>query len=759
MDFKNGRKTIANVKKAIITRFPKNLATPSVPPSMPEKVQLTFDEIVSEVTHRLLSAQKLEEKEFYREVVKIIENNLNCETGTVFLLERGELNRKHASKSLELALSSETFVLGTGLAGRAIFRSAKTGRLEGKVINVDKADQSKLALKKYVMAYRRYLDSRQVRHVLCVPINGADKPIGVLRAMNKFSEDNCTIREEGFDNQDVALLSIIANLVAIAVEARRNRTRLEELEKISNLISRLTLPTGFNQAVADALALLLQSEECFIYLVDRRDENLNLVATTFRIPPASLLDQPRKLSDKGENGLIEEVVLSGEIISLNRKLPLYHKLSKFDQELFKLRTFHSMLLVPLKSFDETVCGVIQFLNKEQPDITEYNSFSQEDQEIAKTIAALLGNIWQRERHFHAKKLLQNNLLKLGTQALSHLYEPEKVLQSLTNNAKKMLGADIVCLFPYSSLYQGTRGFKEKWLFISQNSRQNNEAIKPPRPNGITQLVQNNQDGYALIDLVAEPHYLSAFLEAEQIVRVLGVRIKVENMPLGVLYFDYRRPVKLEKEDIRVAKILAHLIALILYNAETNDHKTLKEWQLLRALEEEKEMLDSLNKYLTHLAGQLDEPLAYGMQYLYNLTNNLPDDYEARLQNLICVGGEFHRQIGNIEKMLKTARLATHFPQLHSIQLVDYLDDLIYHYAELAEAGSIQLVCKSGGLLPEIQGDRDFLTFILDTLISKAISATPSGGFVQIYYGAGWRKQSEATARGKVINRCSKKFLV
>ena len=145
----------------------------------------------------------LEQKEVRRRAMEAATRLMNCEVGSLLLLD--EENRE---LFFEVALGEKGEVVkeirlkvGEGIAGWV-------------------AENEKSLLVPDVTKDPRHskrADSRSnfiTRNILCVPVKVKEKLIGVLQAVNK-------LEEEGFQEEDIELFKLLANQVAIAIDNAR----------------------------------------------------------------------------------------------------------------------------------------------------------------------------------------------------------------------------------------------------------------------------------------------------------------------------------------------------------------------------------------------------------------------------------------------------------------------------------------------------------------------------------------------------------
>jgi HD-GYP domain-containing protein (c-di-GMP phosphodiesterase class II) len=152
----------------------------------------------------------LEPKEVRRRAMEAATHLMNCEVGSLLLLdeEKGGLFFEVALGEKGDAVKEIRLKVGEGIAGWV----AQTGK---PLLVPDVNNDSR---------HSKRADDRSnftTRNILCVPVKVKNNLIGVLQAINKLDE-------EGFQDEDIKLFQLLANQVAIAIDNARLYEEIHE---------------------------------------------------------------------------------------------------------------------------------------------------------------------------------------------------------------------------------------------------------------------------------------------------------------------------------------------------------------------------------------------------------------------------------------------------------------------------------------------------------------------------------------------------
>jgi PAS domain S-box-containing protein len=157
--------------------------------------------------------------------VDLTRRHLSCEVATIFLFETGRFRRRATSGLPDDWFPTESYATGEGLTGSAVVPD-ETSPQRGVVVN-DLAASPDLQ-QDAAHRYAEKLPSGRLAHLIAVPLVEGDRPIGILRAVNRLMRDG-RIVSGGFNPQDVTLLTTIASQVSLAIANFKKRQRIQQM--------------------------------------------------------------------------------------------------------------------------------------------------------------------------------------------------------------------------------------------------------------------------------------------------------------------------------------------------------------------------------------------------------------------------------------------------------------------------------------------------------------------------------------------------
>lgn len=154
-----------------------------------------------------------------------------------------------------------------------------------------------------------------------------------------------------------------------------------------------------------------------------------------------------------------------------------------------------------------------------------------------------------------------NLYEIGL-ALTSEMDLATVLNLVTKNARRILGADIAVCYLYD---QETNTYA---LETDIGQKLAPTLSRTPRPEGPTATIARTGEPLISNDAQHEdtPYHDSPFTQAERVQSVAGFPLKKGGDIVGVLYINYRKPGMITNEVINDGRLLANQAAVAIYNA-------------------------------------------------------------------------------------------------------------------------------------------------------------------------------------------------
>lgn len=193
-------------------------------------------------------------------VVNLTRKHLTCEVASIFLFEHGRFRRRATSGLPEDWFSDESYGSGEGLTGRAAVPS-DTPHLQTVVDNAVSASDSVRA--DTLHRYQKQLPTGRIAHLVAAPLVEGDRPIGILRVLNRLTLDGRVV-PGGFTPSDVMLLTTIASQVSLAL------ANLKKHERIQKMSAKLESQVRQRTEEAQRLATLVENAPLAILEIDPR---------------------------------------------------------------------------------------------------------------------------------------------------------------------------------------------------------------------------------------------------------------------------------------------------------------------------------------------------------------------------------------------------------------------------------------------------------------------------------------------------------
>jgi PAS domain S-box-containing protein len=190
--------------------------------------------------------------------VDLTRKHLCCEVATIFLFADGRFRRRAVSGLPEDWFPDESYGSGEGLTGRAAMLG--TGPYLHAVVE-NAVAQSPHARGEVLQRYAEGLPSGGIAHLIAVPLVEGDRPIGLLRVLNRITRDGRLV-QGGFIDSDVTLLTTIASQLSLAL------ANIKKQERIRKMSARLEGQVRDRTEEVHRLASLVENAPLAIFEVD-----------------------------------------------------------------------------------------------------------------------------------------------------------------------------------------------------------------------------------------------------------------------------------------------------------------------------------------------------------------------------------------------------------------------------------------------------------------------------------------------------------
>jgi GAF domain-containing protein len=244
------------------------------------------------------------------------------------------------------------------------------------------------------------------------------------------------------------------------------------------------------------------------------------------------------------------------------------------EELVPFQAFYELyqpksevLIAPIRS-ENKVIGMLIVDNI----VTQTPITSQDEENVltfAKSIAVALENHQAFSELQRSRERLQRtrnaarDVAKVTVQGVL-----KKTLTSICDAARKVSGCSLITFYVYDA---GKNRFTEMEHYGSNGKG----VVRKPQditPTSCVWFLLNLDKPYYYLSTCSaeDPHFKSDYVDDEEIIATLGIKLVYQDKPVGVLFLNYREPHVFEKEELDTTLMFAELAANAIQNAQSFD---------------------------------------------------------------------------------------------------------------------------------------------------------------------------------------------
>jgi PAS domain S-box-containing protein len=192
-------------------------------------------ELLHELGVQLMLPENL--KKLLQLTADLTRKHLCCEVATIYLFEDGRFRRRAIAGLPEEWFLDESYGSGEGLTGRAALLG--DAPLRHAIVDNAVADNA-TARTPMLERYRNRLPSGRIAHLIAVPLLEGNRPVGLLRVLNRLTRDGRLV-PGGFIDADAMLLTTIASQLSLAIANFKKRQRIQQMSaKLENQVRQRT---------------------------------------------------------------------------------------------------------------------------------------------------------------------------------------------------------------------------------------------------------------------------------------------------------------------------------------------------------------------------------------------------------------------------------------------------------------------------------------------------------------------------------------
>ncbi len=551
------------------------------------------------------------------------------------------------------------------------------------------------------------------RSELVIPLKRGERVIGALDVQS--TEPNA------FSPDDVAILEVLADQIAIAIEnarmyqaEQRRAARQAALYQVGRQMTGTLDPQALMRLVVEAVQCDLGFERVLVLLVDEPAGEVYAAASSTNF--ADLI--PPGYRQALGQGMIGVAAQSGQTQWSNdtQTAPHYYPLGQWNPR--------SELCVPLK-VGMRVIGVLD-VESDAP-----NAFTEEDVRTLESLADQLAVAMENARLYVAEQQRRRETTAMLEVAriVGQTIEFNKVVMEVALKVAQAVNVDRCTIFMLDETRTLLRPTASQFASgeIDQRLWDKFKALKVERVEDVPLCQQTIRTGRPVVfDRKVNPTSLpSQWYEPFDIQSALAVTLVSKGAPIGIIVMDYCRPretYQFTPEQIALATAMAAQAAMVIDNARMYE-------ELSQTADRLREMDRLKSQFLANMSHELRTPLnsiiGFSRVILKGIDGPLTD---MQRQDLEAIHGSGQHLLGLINDILDISKIEAGKMELafEEVDLRAIIKGVMSTAIGLVKGRPIDLVQKVSDDLPTVWADPVRSRQILLNLVSNASKFTEKG---------------------------------
>ena len=456
--------------------------------------------------------------------------------------------------------------------------------------------------------------------------------------------------------------------------------------------------------IVTVTANLMDSKICSLWILDEKDQKLNLKATQ-SISEEYLKERSLAIGE----GVVGHVAVSNQSMAIPNVLeePLYK-----EKELAKKEGLVSMLSVPM-CIKDRVIGVINCY-------TSYpHSFSKSEEEMLATVAN------------QAALCIENS-------GLMETLDIQEILRLVLEGLTKHIGFDRARLY----LINEKKNLLECKMAVGIDEDRIKGITLPlgPADSVVGRSIFEKQP-FIIQDASTDPRVNPTLKEKFNLHSLLVIPLLVKEKALGAIAADFVDPSKnITKEALESVMVFAQQAGLAIHNAfmyqelktfsqqmEEKIQKTTADLRKTEAQLIRSEKLAALGQLAAGIAHEIRNPLTSINILIHSLTENFPPEDSPR-EDLKVIEEEIDRINEILDRFLRFAKPAP--PLLERTEVASIFEETLQLIRPRMEKQRVHVQKEFEGL-PIILMDREQIKQVALNLLLNAVQAMPRGGTLML----------------------------
>jgi PAS domain S-box-containing protein len=513
------------------------------------RAEIAIDKIAKSIT------SMTSEEEIQKQIVENVAKLLKAEACGLLTFDEsiGEIRvvRSYGMpRALKLGEWAETYGVGVGMIGRCFSLKNKI-----RVSNIDvvkKKPQNRDIKWEYARNFAKHSRYGDFKHFLGVPLEFQGEVYGVIRVLNKYSNDT-ELDEEGFTPSDEKLLERISTQVSILVEKVRDKDRFEAILKVGRKLNEM-LDVSLEEmlaTIAKDVVNGMRFKACYLRLIENGD--------TLRIK--ACCGFIREYMGKEEYDLkLEDGSITANVVKSGKYRPI-KDLSKVKEFKFpgiiQEEKVNSMLSMPL-NYRGRVIGVINCYTR------RIHKYTGQEIQIMETFAAYATTAIQNKRRVDEFKALN----EISAELVKPI-ELDELFNLILEKARTFSGADRLCLKIYDDRekkIKTTHSFGCPW---HANHPGTTYSIWEESPNKAAREVYKTGKSKIVDDYDVIREHTKRLPDYELMASIQScalVPVTIDERVYGLIFLESDRPDFFTEDDLLVLEAFSSQAAIALKNA-------------------------------------------------------------------------------------------------------------------------------------------------------------------------------------------------
>lgn len=514
------------------------------------RAEIVIDKINKSIT------SMTNEKEIQKQIVENVAKLLKAEAcGLLTFDERiGELRVVSSygmPRALKLGEWAERYGARGGIIGQCFSSKEK---ICVSNIDVEKKQPQDRGIKwEYAGNFAKHSRYKDFKHFLGVPLEIQGEVYGVIRVLNKYSNDT-ELDAKGFTPGDEKLLERISAQVSILVEKIRDKDRFEAILKVGRKLNEM-LDVSLEKMLAtitEEVVNGMRFKACYLQLIENGD--ILRIKACFGLKGEYVGKEKYDLK-VGDGSITGDVVKNGkyrEIEDLSKVEEEYRFPGIIHEEKLK-----SMLSIPL-NYRGRMIGVINCYTG------RVHKYTEQEIRIMETFAAYATTAIQNKNRVDEFKALH----EISAELVKPI-ELDNLFHQVLKKAKTFSGADRLCIkfyddrerkiktmhsldCPWHKEYPGTT--------YSTWEESGNKAAREVYKTGKSKIVENFDETREHTKRLPGCELMASIRSCALVPVVLDERV------YGVIYLESDKPEFFTEDDLLVLEAFSSQVAIALKNA-------------------------------------------------------------------------------------------------------------------------------------------------------------------------------------------------